>query len=351
MAVYLDKKTNRLYIQFQYKGTTYKERLPAGTKRADATRIETKMRSDILLESHGVLTKRRDITFEAFIRDYFSPFAESRYSGDSFEKTVYVLAAAMPFFKGMPMRSIKAADIERFKTARENLPTMHGRRRMPATVARELSIISKVFSLAVKNDICDYNPYTRVEKPKFDNVQDKILRIEDEEAFFANMHSEWARDVCKMVLSTGLRQKDLMNLTRFQVDRDARLITLVQSKTTRRVIIPLNRDAMEIINRRWSGDLLFSSPVTGKETGSVRHAMQRACRRAKIPVLTIRDLRRTFATRGLENGADFATIADILGHSDLRMLPRYVRSLDMKRKLVESAASPVRFLEQKARTK
>jgi hypothetical protein len=41
--------------------------------------------------------------------------------------------------------------------------------------------------------------------------------------------------------------------------------------------------------------------------------MLRACARANVPHVTIRDLRRTFATRGLENDNDAATIADALG--------------------------------------
>jgi iron complex outermembrane receptor protein len=38
----------------------------------------------------------------------------------------------------------------------------------------------------------------------------------------------------------------------------------------------------------------------------------------------------------LEEGNDAVTVADALGHSSLRMIPRYVRSLENKRKLVDS---------------
>lgn len=236
------------------------------------------------------------------------------------------------------MRQIKAADIERLKASRIALTTMHGTPRKPATVEREMSIVSSIFKMAVDNDVIDYNPCSRVKKLSFDNVQDKMLRREDDEKFFNALPTEWSRDVCRMVLNTGLRQNDLMRLTRFQVDLENELITLIQGKTKRRVMVPLNQTAIEILKRRWTkkNALLFASPATGTEKGSVRHIMIRACVRAEIPVITIRDLRRTFATRGLEDGADFATIADILGHTGLRMLPRYVRSLEMKRKMVNS---------------
>lgn len=351
MPVYLDKKTKRFYIEFQYRGERHKERMPAGVSKKDAERIEVKMKNDLMFQSHGIESGSAPITFERFIDEYFGQYADTHYSPDSFDKAVHIAKAAKPFFKGKAMRQIKAADIERFKAYRIALPTMHKKPRKPATVEREMSIISRIFSIAVRNDIIDYNPCSRVEKLKFDNVQDKLLRREDEEAFFANIHGEWTRDICLMVLNTGMRQNDLMGLTRFQVDRANRVITLVQGKTQRRVVIPMNETVCEIIDRRWHGrnPLLFPSPVTGTEKGSVRHTMRRACERAKIPVLSIRDLRRTFATRGIEAGNDSVTVADSLGHSSMRMIQRYVRSLENKRKLVESIANPpkIRQLSKK----
>lgn len=343
MPVYLNKQTGKFFIQFQLHGDQYKEHLPRGLTRKQAEKIEIKVKAQMLFEQHGV-TERKSITFERFVQDVYLPTIEKNVT--QFDKAIYVCKAAGPFLKGKQMRGIKPFDIERFKQSRMEKRTMHDTPRKPATVLREISIISKIFSMAVKNDICDYNPCSRIERPKFDNVQDKLLRREDEQKFFANMHSEWARDICKMALLTGLRQNDLMRLTRFQVNREAQTITLIQGKTQRRLECAYDGEAVEIISRRWDkkGTLLFPSPKSGTEKGSVRHAMTRACDRAEIPRITIRDLRRTFATRGLEDGNDAVTVADALGHASLRMIPRYIRSLDNKRKLAESAASSAKNL-------
>ena len=340
MPVHLDKKTKRLVIEFQYKGERVHERLPAGTKKATAEAIEIKLKNEILERVHGV-GKASQMTFERFLKEYFGPHIEHHYAPDSFDKAVVVTKAALPFFKGKDLRSIKPAEIERFKQSRESLPTMHGTKRKPATVARELSIISKIFSLAVKNDLCDYNPCSRVDKPHFSNIQDKILRREDEQKFFDNMHSDWAKDVCRMALYTGLRQNDIMRLTRFQVRLADNRIVLIQGKTKREVVVMLNSVTREILERRMSGDgLLFPSPKNGTEKGSVRHAMTRACDRAKIPRITIRDLRRTHVTRKIENGADLATVAQSVGHTGIRMMPRYVRSIELMQKAADSLVSP-----------
>lgn len=341
MPVYLDKKTKRFYIEFQFKGERVKERLPKGTKKSQAEAIEIKLKNEILEKHHGI-GKASQMTFERFLKEFFGPHIEKRYSPDSFDKAVVVSKAALPFFKGKALRSIKPADIEKFMQSRIALPTIHGKKRKPATVVRELSIISKVFSLAVRNDFCDYNPCSRVERPTFHNLQDRLLRREDEQKFFDNMHSEWARDICRMALYTGLRQNDIMGLTRFEVRLSENRIVLTQSKTKRQVIVMLNTITREIIERRMNqpGSLLFPSPVSGTSGGSVRHAMYRACDRAEIPRITIRDLRRTNITRKIEGGGDLATVARSVGHTGIRMMPRYVRSVELMQEIADALVSP-----------
>lgn len=242
------------------------------------------------------------------------------------------------------MRSIKPKDIDHFIATRAALKTMHGTVRKPATVARELSIISKIFSLAVKNDILQSSPVSKVDKPKFDNEMDLVLDREHQEKFLAALPSKWVRDICIVALHTGLRQGDIMSLTRFSVSFEKRLITLIQGKTKRKVEVACSNSVMEILERRKNQTPMFASPKTGK-AGSVRHTMQRTCDKLGIPRISIRDLRRTFATRGVENGFDVTTIADALGHQSLRMALRYVKSVENKRKLADSMENPATIPE------
>ena len=70
MPVYQDKRNKRLYIEFQYKGRRYKERLPKDVTRASARHIEAKWRSDLMFASHGIDTVA-PVTFEDFLIDTF----------------------------------------------------------------------------------------------------------------------------------------------------------------------------------------------------------------------------------------------------------------------------------------
>ena len=349
MPVYVDKKTKRFFIKFTLHGETYKERLPAGTTRKQAETIEVKVKAQMLFDQHGIDTSGKNEKFERFVQDVYLPTIDGQHSKDSFEKAITICKAAMPYFKGKRLRDIKPADVDRFKRSRLELKTMHGKPRKPATVARELSIISKIFSLAVRNDLCPYNPVSKIDKPFFDNVQDRILKPEDEQRFLAALPSEWVRDVCVMVLNTGLRLNDVMSLTRFQCDLNNNWIRLVQGKTRRMVDIRITANIKPMLEKRiakYKDGCLFPSPRSkGNGKGSVRHTMIRTCVKLKMEPLTIRDLRRTFGTR-LMPIADTVTAARMMGHSDLRSIHRYQRSLDKIAEVADSMASSANIVPE-----
>ena len=345
MPIYTDKKTKQFYIQFDYLGQTYKKRLPKNITKSEAVKLETKLKNKLFFENNG-MAETRQIKFEDFLIEYFLPFAEASHSKASFDREVLICKLILPFLKGKELRQIKPADIEKIKQLRATTKTQHDTVRKPATVLRELSIISKIFSLAVKNDFLEFNPCSRVEKPKFDNIQNRILRMEDEEKFFASFHSDWAKDICILVLNTGLRQNDALGLTKADIDLRSNIIRLIQGKTKRVVEIPMNKTIRNLINARWhdENNLLFPSPKTGLQGTSVKKAMIGACARAKIEPVTIRDLRRTFGTRLCELNVNTTTTARLLGHSDLRSVHRYERGKQIMREAVELLENPTKIL-------
>src|SRR5262249_28746322 len=156
----------------------------------------------------------------------------------------------LKYLKGRRLRSIKRADIERIKAGRMKLLTPHGRPRSASTIVKELSVLSGLFSLAIDNDCVEYNPVGRVSKPRIDNLQDKILFETDEAKFLAAFQSDWCRDICELILNTGLSQKDALNLTKFNINLQRESIVFTRSKTTQHVEVPLNAIALKIVQDR-----------------------------------------------------------------------------------------------------
>lgn len=217
MSVLTCKKTGRLYIQFNFQKKTFKKRLPENMTKSQAEKIEIKLKNDLHFESVGI-EKPKQIIFEYYLADYFLPFAEKHYSKDGYKQVEKICKCLLKFMKGKDIRKILAADIERFKNYRQNLKTINGTERKPSTVVRELNIVSKIFNFAIKNEFLEFNPCQRVEKPVFDSIQDSILADQDIPKLLENFESAWARDVSILILNTGLRQNDALNLQKFHVD-------------------------------------------------------------------------------------------------------------------------------------
>ncbi|MFN6965255.1 MAG: tyrosine-type recombinase/integrase [Pyrinomonadaceae bacterium] len=339
MGVYLDKKTKRFRVKFDYQGHTYTFRLPAGTTRKQAEELETKKKHELFFESHRMVDAA-DILYEDFAADVYLPFVEANRSSEHFKNAVRIIRDSLAFLKGRPVRAIRPADIERFKTHRMRTPKKDGRPRNPATVDRELNVVSALFTRAVKNGVCDTNPCSAVERPAYDNIQDRVLPPGSEERFFAAFKSDWARDVCRVIIHTGLRQNDILGLRRRDVDLDAGEITIVQGKTRKSVRLPVNDTALDVI-RRWmsehpTSEWVFPSPKTGGRGTSVKKAMRTASDDSGLGRIGTRVLRRTFGTRLHELGWDDMTVAGLLGHRDLRSVHRYKRGTEIKRRAVQS---------------
>lgn len=328
MSVYNDNRSGRLFVQFSYNKQVFKQYLPKGATRTEANKLETKMRSDAFFKANG-MAPPVEISFEELVQEYLGHIAHNK---GKYNRAEIVLIAAKPFLKNKLIHTISAIDIERFVHYRSIAPTIHKRLRKPSTIWREVAVISAMFTFAIKSKYLKENPCKDVEKPQFSNIQNRILDESDELKFLNAFLDDTARDICILVLQTGLSRKDVFGLTDFQVHRQSRSLILVRSKTKEPMYLPLSPAAWNVIEPRLGKGLLFTSSQTGKKLTSIRTAIAGACRRAEIERLTIRDLRRSYGTR---LDGDEVAKSRLLGHSDTRMLYRYARSTPRMREMVE----------------
>jgi len=133
---------------------------------------------------------------------------------------------------------------------------------------------------------------------------------------------EWLRPIIALAVATGMRRSEILGLRWLDIDRTGRRALLPQTKINEGRIVYLNRLALQAIDslpQKASMDLLF--PDLERVCMSV--AFTRLCRTLKIEDFHFHDLRHTAASWMRMRGADIHTVAQVLGHKDLRMAARY----------------------------
>jgi integrase len=137
------------------------------------------------------------------------------------------------------------------------------------------------------------------------------------------------RLIVMIALHTGMRRGEILNLKREDIDFHRSEIHVTKTKTDKDRNIPMTPTlARELSSHcaRQKTNYLFANPKTGKPVTDIKNAFTAACVDAKIEGLWFHDLRRTAATRMGERGVDPFTIAEIMGHSDIKMTRSYTRS-------------------------
>jgi integrase len=131
------------------------------------------------------------------------------------------------------------------------------------------------------------------------------------------------RPIAGLAVSTGMRRGEILALRWLDFDRDGARLMLPQAKNGEGRVIYLNELALQVINslpRNCARSTAKLFPDVTPEQVSV--AFIRTCTDAGID-FSLHDLRHTAASWLRMSGADIHTVAQLLGHKDLRMAARY----------------------------
>jgi integrase len=211
-----------------------------------------------------------------------------------------------------------------------NIPTKQGCKRNPATVNRHLSVLSKIFSLAVDAELADGNPCHRVKKFRLNNQRVRVLSAEEETKLYSALgDNELVKSIVTVALHTGLRRGEIFNLKWLDADFGRGLIQIRESKSDKKRVVPMNATVrMMLASLKRKSEFIFPSPKTGGRLDNIKKSFRRAVLMAELEDFRFHDLRHTAATRMADSGTDAFTLARILGHSDIRMTARYTHATD-----------------------
>jgi integrase len=312
---------------FYYNGQRIQKTLKFARTKKEAEQAEAVIMNQVFQQAYG-LDKKPDKRFEEFVVETFLPYSEA--NKKSFYLDVLICRVLVQAFKGKTIRQITPPVIESFKQTFLATPTKFGRKRSKTSVNYHLSILSKIFSLAVDSDLIESNPSFKVKKLKNNNQRERVLSDEEESRLFeALVDNQLVKNIVIVAINTGMRRGEIFNLKWFDVDFGRGLIQIRESKSGKKRIVPMNIAVKELLNALIrNSEYVFPSPKTNGKLTDIKHSFSRALKVAGIPDFCFHDLRHTAATRMADGGADAFTLMRILGHSDIRMTTRYTHATD-----------------------
>jgi integrase len=326
MTVRKRKDTGKWISDITYNGERIVTTLKLATTKKQAEQAEAVIMNKLFQLAYG-LEPKPDKLFENFVIETFLPYSES--NKKSHGDDILICRVLVRAFRSKNLRQITPPIIEEFKQELSNSPTKVGKKRSPATVNRILSVLSKIFSLAIDADLIEVNPCRRVRKFRLNNRRVRVLSYEEEERLVSQLKDNpLVRKIVIFALNTGLRRGEIFNLKWADVDRERGLIIVQESKSGKKRFVPMNITVrLLLLGLGHISDYVFPSPKTGGKLNQIKRSFRRALNLAGIENFRFHDLRHTFASRLASVGkANPFDMMEVLGHADIRTTAIYTHA-------------------------
>lgn len=351
------------HYQFQFKTETICGTFPDAKSKEQALALEQEERLKVKL---GIRDKRVDDDFEGFVKVYLR---NSKHKAD-YAHDVFRCAMLTAQFAGKRMRDIKQLDVERFIKTRLASISSRGRKRSPVTVHKEVTLLSTIFNMAIRQKKALENPCNQITKATRRTIKPRNKRAcpmtpEKEAALIQKgLVGRYAhlRPACVFDIHTGLRLGELRRLEPkhvnlgsesiwFEVDGEhvevpQGCFIVTKSKSGKPRVIPLNAKARAVAEHQMNdvtvGRYLFPSVKTKGMIVEVKKGLKGACKQAGIQYgqnvpggITFHSLRHWFSSKLEDLGVSKTVRRDLLGHEPRDMTDDYTHStIEMRRRAV-----------------
>ncbi len=300
--------------------------------------------------------------FETFVDKVYLPFAREHHSSAAHDEFRCVLMKE--YFRGKRFNEITMMMIVQLinqrlnsRTGRKEVSesgTVVNSKRSPTTVNKEITLLSSIFRMAIKERVASFNPCDELPKSVRSKIparrrRNRRLSSDEEKALFEVGllgRREHLRDITEVAICTGMRKGELFRLKRedlnFRSSTVSRIVNgevwdifsgwllIEKSKNGRPRVIPMSKRVRNILTRLTEdaavGGYAFRSTRSDSRINDIKKGFVSACEEAKIENLTFHDLRHTWSSRAAEMGVPEHVRRDILGHSSRSMTDDYTHA-------------------------
>ena len=278
------------------------------------------------------LEKKREYTFGELLKWYLKhPKARQK---KTYKRDIEMGILLEENFGPRPANGIKPFEIELFMEKMLETKSKRGTPYKKATVNRFFTLMKRIYSLAMRDEMVEKNPCLKVSLLPERNVRDRIVSPGE----FEKLKEELPQYALILTLGYHLpmREGEILSLREKQVhffdnDSDEGYLELYDGETKtgegRKIsygaeVGSLLRDHLNGMRKRGPENFLFTTG-NGNLLGNFRRGFQRACKRAGIEGLCFHDFRHTSITNLRKAGAHTSVIMAMSGHKTMAMFKRY----------------------------
>lgn len=220
--------------------------------------------------------------------------------------------------------------------AREFFDYLLSKNRSASTIAKHRETLIKFFKWSIANHYVDLNPMLAIKAPKRVPKPPRFFSEAELKKIFDNSLPPYG-DIFKFLYLTGLRIGELGNAetSHYQPHLQALRIPVMEgNKTKRETTLPLNPEAIKIIERQEVYRQRFNSPDAGKyiflnalglklDNGNIYENLKRVLHNQKIPDASPHTFRHTTASHLVIKGVSLYVVRDVLRHASIRETELY----------------------------
>lgn len=288
-----------------------------------------------------------DMRFETFVEEYLEMISSDIRQSTMDTKQHIIELHILPYFRGKKVTDINALDVKKWQATIK-------KKGFSDTYLRTINAqLSAIFNYGVNLYNLPYNPARKagiMGKTKSGNMG--IWSIEEMEQFLSAVENkDGAFYAFKLMYWTGIRLGELLALNVGDVDLEEKKLHITKSLTRRKKQDVIDKPKTPAGNRVISlPDFIVDDmrEYMGKLYGMTKndrlfhftknfleHEIKRGAKLANLKEIRVHDLRHSHASVLISNNVDIATIANRLGHENIKTtLDTYSHLFDKNAKAV-----------------
>lgn len=222
-----------------------------------------------------------------------------------------------PYLRGVVLSSIN-------RQAIQDIADEKAKQTSPSTANRYLALLRAILRRATYEwEWLDKAPKVRLFRVKSRRVR-WINREEAQTKAFGSITKPPQRHMALFGLATGLRQRNVCRLEWSQVDLTRQVAWIHPDQAKRAIAVPLNEDALGVINALKGKHEIFVFTYGGKPVWQVNtKAWRKAVRLAGLKDFRWHDLRHTWASWHIQAGTPMNVLQELGGWECADMVRRY----------------------------